>query len=432
MNKLWGVGLGLAAVVGALGVGTGGCELVAVVDRNELRGTGGSLVGGAGGSGGSGGTGGVACDPLLCPAGTTACEVPVCLPDDTCGLDPAPARTACTDVQNPDGVLCDGQGSCVECVDQTDCAGTDLCETGSCVPESCSNLTQDGDETDVDCGGSCSPCVNGDACVDASDCESGFCNALVCAACTLDVDCGAGNYCEAGGTCAPQKLGGTVCAAANECASGFCPADDLVCCDVACDGTCEACLAAKNGNAGNGTCGPVPAAADPDTECPAGAATCRLGGCNGSGQCSPAPDGTLCRAGSGDACDPDETCAGGSCPTDTVAPASTVCRTGSGDSCDPNETCPGTAGAACPADVVASAVTECRPKNGSCDVAESCPGVAGQACPADAVVADGTAGSPSCVEYLCDGLAPGCPGSCVDSTDCAPTYTCNTGPNRCQ
>ena len=429
MKAFWGFGVGLVAVLGAAAVGAGGCELVASVDRSLLNAGGGAPVGGAGGTAGGGG---VTCDPALCPGGTNECQVPTCTPADACGVEFAAVKTACSDLQNPAGQVCDAQGGCVECVDEAECTGTDLCEGGSCVPETCGNLALDGDETDIDCGGSCAPCTNGDACLVAGDCESGFCDALVCAACAVDVDCGGGNYCDAG-SCAPKKPVGTACAAPNECGSGFCPGDDLVCCDAACDGTCEACLSGKNGGAGTGTCGLVPAAADPDTECPASSATCRLGGCNGNGQCSPSPNGTVCRTGSGDSCDPNEVCAGGSCPPDTVAPASTVCRTGSGDSCDPDELCPGVAGQACPADGFATALTECHPKNGECDVAETCPGVAGQACPTDGFVADGQPGAPTgCGNYLCDGLMAGCPNSCVDSSDCAPTFTCNPGPNKCQ
>jgi hypothetical protein len=61
-----------------------------------------------------------------------------------------------------------------------------------------------------------------------------------------------------------------------------------------------------------------------------------------------APTSTVCRTGSGDLCDPDETCDGTTtvCPADVVAPATTTCNPGSGDLCDPDESCTGTPGAA--------------------------------------------------------------------------------------
>src|SRR5258705_173503 len=129
------------------------------------------------------------------------------------------------------------------------------------------------------------------------------------------------------------------------------------------------------------------------------------------------PASTVCRPGSGDVCDPDETCTGTgascsadlvkpssfecrasagvcdtaescsgvatqACPVDVFQPASTVCRPGSGDVCDPNERCTGT-GASCPADVVKPSSFECRASAGQCDVPENCSGVSRASCPAN-------------------------------------------------
>jgi hypothetical protein len=126
--------------------------------------------------------------------------------------------------------------------------------------------------------------------------------------------------------------------------------------------------------------------------------------------------GTVCRTGSGDVCDPSESCTGVAdqpCPADVVAGAGTVCNAGSGDVCDPAETCSGTAGQACPTDTVAAAGTSCRPAAGACDVAESCTGVADQPCPADAVATTAVTCRPSAgacdVAESCDGVAKTCP-----------------------
>ena len=43
------------------------------------------------------------------------------------------------------------------------------------VTDTCSNLVQDGDETDVDCGGSCPGCGIGKGCDVNADCQSGNC-----------------------------------------------------------------------------------------------------------------------------------------------------------------------------------------------------------------------------------------------------------------
>jgi hypothetical protein len=101
----------------------------------------------------------------------------------------------------------------------------------------------------------------------------------------------------------------------------------------------------------------------------------------------------LCRAGSGDICDPEERCTGikgQGCPANVVANPSTVCRVGSGDSCDPSEFCTAVPLQPCPANVVQPASTVCRAAAGTCDVAETCSGTAGQACPANGFKAAAT------------------------------------------
>jgi len=75
-----------------------------------------------------------------------------------------------------------------------------------------------------------------------------------------------------------------MCSTDTACTSGHCV--DGVCCSTTCDGTCEACSAAKTGGA-DGTCAPVTAATDPDNEC---AAACSDGAitnmCDGHGACA--------------------------------------------------------------------------------------------------------------------------------------------------
>jgi len=156
--------------------------------------------------------------------------------------------------------------------------------------------------------------------------------------------------------------------------------------------------------------------------------------CSGSDIDCPADvydDGsTVCRAGSGDTCDPDELCpgvAGQACPSDAVMPTTTVCRAGSGDVCDPDEMCTGVAGAICPVDVYDDGTTVCRAGSGdTCDPDELCTGTAGEACPADTVMPDTTvcrAGSGDMCDpnELCTGTAGAtCPADTVlpDTTVC--------------
>jgi hypothetical protein len=152
----------------------------------------------------------------------------------------------------------------------------------------------------------------------------------------------------------------------------------------------------------------------------------------GAGSTCPPNDAPLkvnvvCRAGSGDACDPDERCTGltgQGCPPDVVMNPTVVCRAGSGDACDPDEHCPAVPGAACPADVLEPAGTECRADTGECDVAEECSGTAGQPCPDDTGIAAGTSCEEDgdlCTDEECNGS-----GSCVATgpIDCDDGNTC--------
>jgi plastocyanin len=155
------------------------------------------------------------------------CTVDAC--DGTTSThEPEPEGTAC-DVD--DGVVCDGQGECVECVDEGDCDGDDVCQSGMCVLETCTNEEQDGDETDEDCGGpDCAPCGPNEACVDDDDCAGDDCSGLVCVPNCQDgvqnndeaaVDCGEG--------CSGGCASGTPCDEAVDCSSAFCDPDTNQC-----------------------------------------------------------------------------------------------------------------------------------------------------------------------------------------------------------
>lgn len=64
-----------------------------------------------------------------------------------------------------------------------------------------------------------------------------------------------------------RKELGNACTSGADCLTGNCA--DGVCCNAACDGTCEACVNAKTG-VDDGVCAPIPANTDPDAECPSG------------------------------------------------------------------------------------------------------------------------------------------------------------------
>jgi len=126
--------------------------------------------------------------------------------------------------------VCNDSGSCVECLDASDCVTqtnlTDAdCQAGICVPASCTDGASNGDETATDCGGSCAPCDDGLACLVGADCVSKVCDSdSLCAAPTCqdgvmngkesDADCGGGDCsgCDPGDDCgSPTDCASFVC-----------------------------------------------------------------------------------------------------------------------------------------------------------------------------------------------------------------------------
>ncbi len=414
-------------------------------------GQGGTAQGGAGTGGAGTGGMGECTTAAQCPGVDTDCQMRGCV-DSTCVISYQGVGAPCDD---NGGIKCDGIGHCVACLMGSDCA-SGVCVNQLCQPASCSDTVMNGDETDVDCGGSCPPCANTLMCVSGVDCSSGYCMAGICTPCVQDVDCVdvPNTYCDTG-VCTPTKVDGSACAGANECTSGFCPGDDGVCCDLACEQTCEACVMAKTGMA-DGSCAVVTATTDPDNECTADATNCIGDTCGGvAGVCGPAMVGVLCRAAVG-VCDADELCDGvmpacpadgkhdatttcraavggcdtaevcdgvaDACPADMVAPATTACRAAA-DLCDAVEFCDGV-GKLCPADAPLPAGNNCRASAAPCDAPEFCDGVA-FSCPADALVADDQASlGDVCDPYLCDGAMASCPTSCGSDGDCVQGLSC--------
>jgi hypothetical protein len=89
---------------------------------------------------------------------------------------------------------------------------------------------------------------------------------------------------------------GTACTSPGECGSLHCV--DSVCCDTACTGLCQSCVAATKASGPTGTCGPAKVGTDPHNQC-AGTAqsTCMEDGtCNGTGACRKWLAGTPCKS----------------------------------------------------------------------------------------------------------------------------------------
>jgi hypothetical protein len=95
--------------------------------------------------------------------------------------------------------VCNGQGQCVECVDDAQCNGG-YCYQNACAK--CDDATKNGDETDTDCGGGhCNKCENAKTCGVTTDCNSMFCVDGVCCAEACDGACLACNIAGSEGTC---------------------------------------------------------------------------------------------------------------------------------------------------------------------------------------------------------------------------------------
>ncbi|MBI4700362.1 MAG: hypothetical protein HY744_04190 [Deltaproteobacteria bacterium] len=310
--------------------------------------------------------------------------------------------------------LCDGvDAACpTTCAGDGDCAGVYYCDQAKhCAPKQSnavvclapnqclSGWCADGYCCDGSCGGPCDGCDlggNKGSCKlrpkgapGSPDCAPYLCDGLSPACpkgCAGDGDCAAQHYCSVAKTCLPLKALGEGCGEAKECLSGLCI--DAVCCDKACGGACDGCdLGGSKGSckprakgaAGSPSCAPYLCdgqSAGCPTSC-AGDGDCAGGYyCDLAGQCAP-------QKGNGATCQSPAQCASGFCAD--------------GYCCD--KAC----GGACEACDLGGSKGTCTP------------------------LAKGTAGSPDCSPYVCDGLGGPCPSSCAGDDDCAAQHYCSVG-----
>jgi hypothetical protein len=249
---------------------------------------------------------------------------------------------------NQNGIVCDGNGACVQCNSAGECVNQGgICAHATCSSHACGLMdTTAGTpapvsaQTTGDCqlllcngmGQTSTQADNNDLPVDGDACTLDVCTAGV----PSNPDamngtlCGIDGFCDGNDNCSAKKSLGDPCSLDAQCDSGHCPLADGVCCDGTCNGTCQACTSAKSGGT-NGMCTSIPAGQDPDSEC------MTLGqSCNGSGACafqcgsSPTSPGGVCPA----ACTGG--CAGGVCfidCNDPTACASTSIACPSGFAC---------------------------------------------------------------------------------------------------
>lgn len=196
------------------------------------------------------------CADAVCCSNPCRGQCEACGPTGQCAAvvgAPIGGRPACV----TDEAAC--AGSC----DGTNRATCTYPRVGTCRPEQCvgSQYTAPGT---CDGAGSC-------AAGPSSSCAPGTCTTNN--ACTLE--CASDSDCTAGAACVDQRcrVRGP-CTDASQCASGFCV--DGLCCDRACEGTCEACDVAGQA----GTCVPVAGAPHGQRTACSGEGSCR-GTCNG-------------------------------------------------------------------------------------------------------------------------------------------------------
>jgi hypothetical protein len=162
---------------------------------------------------------GTDCTSKVCDGATMKCSVPTCTDMVQNGTETdqdcgGSCATAMPAMKCATGLKCMAPGDCVS----GDC-------TGNVCQPSCMDAVKNQDETDIDCGGvKCSKCTPGKACLMPADCNSGVCTGNMCQSSTCmdmvqnqgesDVDCGGGN-------CAGCPAGGS-CMMNSDCASNVC------------------------------------------------------------------------------------------------------------------------------------------------------------------------------------------------------------------
>jgi hypothetical protein len=148
----------------------------------------------------------------------------------------------------PNGTRCDSSTDCASGVCSTlGCeAGVDTC----CVPSSCNDEVQNGNETGVDCGGfSCGQCALGGGCIDSLDCSSGVCGTVGCPPeverCCIETSCNDGvlngfeTSIDCGGGNCPRCRDLDLCQQDSDCVNNHCdPSGRCISCgDDIIDGT---------------------------------------------------------------------------------------------------------------------------------------------------------------------------------------------------
>ncbi len=145
----------------------------------------------------------------------------------------APAPTCSDMLENGSETDVDcGGGTCPDCGPGQGCLVANDCTTGICTGNlcqspSCTDTIENGSETDVDCGGgTCPDCNPGQGCFVGNDCTSGVCTAGFCQSpsCSDLVQNGSETGLDCGGGICPTCGTGQGCAMGSDCTSNVCQA----------------------------------------------------------------------------------------------------------------------------------------------------------------------------------------------------------------
>jgi cysteine-rich repeat protein len=277
------------------------------------------------------------------------------------------AGAACSD--GALGKLCNGAGSCVECLTAADCT-SGVCTLQVCAAPVCTDQVKNGAETDVDCGGAtCSPCANGKTCSANADCTSTVCNPMsnLCVASICGDNRITGTEtCDDGGTTSGNGCSATCTIEAGYKCSGMPSVCMLACGDGVKDPT-EGCDdgGMMSGNGCSATC-----TVEPGYKCSGSPSTCIIA-------CS---DGVI---DAGETCDDGDMMSGDGCSSTCAIESGYVC-TGAPSVC----------------------VESCG--NGVVDAGETCD---------DGAFVNGDGCSSACateVGYTCSGMPSSCVTTCGD------------------
>jgi hypothetical protein len=326
----------------------------------------------------------------------------------------AGASSTCTGSTEFDAAGCDGAGDCGYVTPKS--CGVFSCVAGACK-STCTTSTDCATGFFCGAGGACvARLTAGAACSSAGDCQTGL--ACVDGVCCTASTCAPSGTCNGGHPGACTKFDGQPATDPTECTSGHLA--DGVCCNTACNGTCEACDTAG----ATGVCTPVtPGGAPRHGSCsqPAGAAPCGIASCDGAktDDCAFPGAETICAPSScADGkfsytlrCDGKGACpavASTDCEGHRVCADASRCAVGA---CHADTDC--VSGYACEQDVGA-----CVPKQAHCKLSD----------PTVSVSAEGI--EYPCQPYLCDATGT-CKSACGSTEECAGGAVCDTASKTC-